>query len=358
MPLGPFKGPLLRPSSMLLKPMTPRTPSILTTLRFNSSLPPNVDKEKNLQANDWKSRIPKFPFHKDIAPTIVPKNTPRVGPTLNFGQLMDILKRSKGPELLYMAESHRLYFLACMALTFVCCYNLFDLLDRSIRGLVDLYRDNEEDPAVHNALKTGGRVGIVALLSLVYILAGLTFAVFPTRLIRRIEYLPGAVEHLRLVTHPWVPGKASPVITVPLENLSIGKRAKVWTGEGFYGASNRSSFFFLVFEKGRALPWIVDRSGWFWGDARVYDVLLGKEPVAEAEKGLSYDDMLKLQARQVNEKKAELRRELGPAWRMKIIGKIMQEDAAKVTGAGQGPDQIGSNKSQAKSLPQDKQDKN
>ncbi|CAN6596377.1 hypothetical protein TRVA0_001S02674 [Trichomonascus vanleenenianus] len=328
-------GLIARPLRVI-KPLN-IAPTILTiSKRFNSSLPKSVDGQ-NLESNELKSRIPKFPFHKDIAPTIIPKNTPRVSKTLSFKQLMEILYASKEPELVYMAESHRLYFLACMALTFVACYNLFDLLDRGYRGIGELHAENEDnDPTVHNAMKTSGRVAMVAGLSAVYLICGITFAIFPTRLVRRIEFLPGAKEHIRFVTHPWFPGRKSPVITVPLENLSIGKRTKVWTGSGFYGTAQRSSFFFFLFEKGKLLPWVVDRNGWYWGDGRVYDVLFGKETVEFAEKGLSYDDVLMIQHNKAQQKKAELRRQLGPAWRMKVIGEMMKEDAQKVANKARG----------------------
>lgn len=302
--------------------------------RFNSSLPKSVGNGngKNLQSNDWKSRVPKFPFHKDLAPTLIPKSTPRVGPSLNFKQLMEILYKSREPELMYMAESHRLYFMACGALAFVASYNLFDLLDRAVKGIGELHGENEEDlPPVHNGLKTLKRVGLVGLMSAVYATCAITFATFPTRLIRRIEYIPGEKEFIRLITHPWIPGSKSPVITVPLENLSIGKKSKVWTGSGFYGTAQRSSFFFFIFEKGKLLPWVVDRKGWFWGDGRVYDVLFGKETVDYAEKGLSYDDELMIMHNRAQQKKAEYRRELGPAWRAKVMKDMMVEDATKLT---------------------------
>jgi hypothetical protein len=209
---------------------------------------------------------------------------------------------------------------------------MFDLIDRSIDGISELHEQNEENlPPVHNAVSTSKRITGVAVMALIYAIAGLTFAIFPTRLIRRIEYLPGPIEHIRLVTHPWLPGRSSPVIIVSLDRLSIGKKAKVWTGDGLYGAAHRSSFFFFVFEKGKYLPWVVDRNGWFWGDARVYDVLFGKETVEFAEKGLSYDDVLRLKTHEANKKKAELRRELGPAWRMKVIGEMMKNDVSKLT---------------------------
>lgn len=299
-------------------------------VRFNSNLPDRTD--KNLTSNSWSSRIPKFPFGRDIAPAIIPKaNTPRVTKNFSFAQLMETLKNSRGPELLYMAESHRLYFITSLALTFVACYNLFDLADRSIKGLIQQYEENEEDlPERENVIRVAKRGSLALLFCSIYALTGFLFAAMPTRLVRRIEYLPGPKEHIRLVTHPWIPGRLSPTYTIPIENLRIGKRAKVWTGAGFYGTANRSSYFFFLFEKGHYIPWIVDRNGFFWGDGRVYDVLFGKEPVELAERGLSYDDVIRIQNNETSKKKAELRRQLGPAWQVKMAGKIMKEDAQKI----------------------------
>lgn len=310
-----------------------------TLKRFNTQLPKSSDTKKNLQSNAWKNRVPKFPFHKDIAPTLIPKaDTPRVGPSLSFKQLVYMLKSSTKSELLYMAESHRLYFLTSVALTVIVCYNLFDLLDRSIRSLIDEYKENPKDlDRRDNIVQAIQRGSLIGLMAGVYGLAAFVFATFPSRLVRRLEFVPGgpggAKEYLRIVAHPWFPGRPSPVYTVPVENLSIAKRTKVWTGDGFYGTAHRSSFFFFMFEKGRRLPWIVDRSGWFWGDGRVYDVILGKENIDVAEKGLSYDKILKLEQHYQKRQEAELRRELGPAWRLKAMGKLVQEDAERLRNA-------------------------
>ena len=46
---------------------------------------------------------------------------------------------------------------------------------------------------------------------------------------------------------------------------------------------------------------------------------------------MSYDDVLRLKTHEANKKKAELRRELGPAWRMKVIGEMMKNDVSKLT---------------------------
>lgn len=315
------------------------SPSI--TKRFNSQLPERIDGRDPLD-NSLKNRLPKFPFGKEAQPTIIPKpNSPRVSKTLSFRKLMTILKNSKEPELLYMAESHRLWIVSCFALSFIVCYNIFDLLDRTVPAAYEMYMKNEEDlPPVRNLVKTLGNMGMVLAIAGVYTLAAFFFAMIPTRLVRRLYYLPatgvakpGTVapqnvgrEHIQLITHPFLPGRPSPVITLPLEDVSIGKTSKVWTGQGFYGTAQRTQFMFLLFEKGKFFPWIVDRSGWFWGDGRVWDVLFGKEPVDQAELGLSYDDMLKIQQKQLKQATFNLKQELGPAWKLKAMAKLMKED--------------------------------
>lgn len=310
-------------------------PAVYTLIRTSTRLPESSDGD-DLRANDLRSRIPKFPFHKDIAPTLIPKaDTPRVGPNMTFAQLMRRLKESQGPELIYMAESHRLYFIACFALAFIAAYNLFDVLEMGVPLMIKSYQENDlEGTAMENLGQLVKRFGMVFVFAACYLTTGLVFATIPTRLVRRIEYIPGPTEFLKLVTHPLIPGRPSPVISVPLSDLSIASRTKVWSGDGFYGTASKSSFFFFVWEKGRRLPWIVDRNGWFWGDGRVYDVLLGKEPVALAEKGISYDDMLRQRMLKAEQKKAELRRELGPAWRVKAMGQLMKEDIDKYSAAG------------------------
>lgn len=300
----------------------------------DTRLPESVDKD-DLRRNDLSSRIPKFPFHKDLEPKLMPKaDTPRVSKSLTFAELVRRLEESKGPEIVYMAESHRLYFIVCFAFTFISAYNLFDMIDTVFPLAIQSFENNDlQGTPMENFGQLVRRFGLMGLLCAVYLGTGLFFAGFPSRLVRRIEYVPGTPQLVRLVTHPWIPGRPSPVVTIPLNRLSIGKRSKVWTGEGFYGAASKTSFFFFIWEKDHRIPWVVDRSGWFWGDARVYDVLFGKEPVALAEKGMSYDDMLRRQAELAEQKKAELRRQLGPAWQLKAMGKLMAEDIKKFNSA-------------------------
>lgn len=302
-------------------------------VRYNSQLPKRVDDRDPLD-NSLSNRLPKFPFHKESQPTIIPKDTPRVSKNLPFKKLMTILKESKQPELLYMAESHRLYLLTSFALAFIVCYNIFDLLDRTLPAAYELWKENAEDlPPVRNFVKSLGNVGLVLGIASVYAAAAYMFVMIPRRLVRRLYYLPGPKEHIQFVTHPVVPGAPSPVITLPLEKVTIGKTSKVWTGQGFYGTAQRTQFCFLLFEKGKLMPWIVDRSGWFWGDGRVYDVIFGKEPVEQAELGLSYDTMLKIQQKQKNQVAMNLKQELGPAWKLKTMAGLFAEDVAKAGSA-------------------------
>lgn len=318
--------------NMLLRPSAVAAPGklILSQIRHNSQLPKSIDSRDPLD-NSLANRIPKFPFQRESAPSLIPKNTPVVSKTLPFKKLMEILKSSTQPELLYMAESHRLYLMASFALSFIVCYNIFDLLDRSLPAAYDLWLENEEDlPPVRNFIKTLGNLGLVLLISSVYATAAYMFIKIPTRLVRRLYYLPGPKEHIQFVTHPVMPGRPSPVITIPLEKITIGKTSKVWTGQGFYGTAQRTQFAFLLFEKGKLFPWIVDRNGWFWGDGRVYDVLFGKEPVEQAELGLSYDTMLKIKEKQKNQVAFNLKQELGPAWKLKVMARMFQEDVQSV----------------------------
>lgn len=309
----------------------------ISAFRLDAKLPESTDQGKDLNSNDLSSRIPKFPFHKDLAPSLIPKpDSPRVNENFSFRQLMEVLRTQTKPELLYMAESHRLYFIACFAMAFVAAYNLFDMLTWLLPTAYEAYKEDMEDhelEGMENLKTLFKRFGLVAVMSGVYLFTSIFFTTFPSRLVRRIE-LDAPTRMVKLVTHPLIPGRPSPVINVPLSELYIAPKSKVWTGDGFYGATSKASFFFFLWEKNRKLPWVVDRSGYFWGDARVYDVLFGKEPIAIAERGLTYDDGLKKQMLEADKRRAELRRELGPAWQFKAQGQLMMEDLHKFSEKG------------------------
>ncbi|KAK9470903.1 uncharacterized protein V1510DRAFT_421800 [Dipodascopsis tothii] len=266
---------------------------------------------------------PKWPLSREALPTLplhsLMANTPRVSKDLSFHMLMRLLRNSREPEvLLYHSEPHRLYFVILYSAAVV--FSVYGLLslDWSLRESYKIFVNNEEHLSdVQNiAWYMVRSVASVAVFSIPAAMVYF-FLKFPTHLVKRMWYMPahrGVAEHVRFVTHPLLPGQASPVHTMPLEQLSRGLNrggSKVWTGDGLYGTASRSQFMVFLFEEGKKMPWVVDRQGWFWGDGRVWDVLFGKESVAEAEAGLSGDD--KIRMAQAEKKRLRQARYAAPA---------------------------------------------
>lgn len=320
--------------------------------RLNSKLPESFDPKKNLpsqgewkhlkqhipgeaeQTNTVRDRVPMFPLAKENVPTLLPRpGVPRVGPKMLFSRVVQILKSKVNPELIYESEPHRLYFLGCF-----CCAVMFTiygcvLLEYSWFNANKKWDENEQELALPFRrrqfgidLLTYGSLGSIALF------AAYHFATFPTRLIRRIWYLPGPVEHIRFTSYPLIPGRPTPMYTVPLEDLARRDKARVWTGKGFYGTADKSLFFFVLKEKTANRNWIVDRKGFFWSDGRIFDLLFGKETLAEAEAGIPYDEQIGIIHREVKKKKKELREKHGVFYQFKLGAKEAKKDLKSATG--------------------------
>lgn len=327
-------------------------PRAFLSVRFNSKLPENFDPRKNLpsqgewnqlkqhipgqatQTNSLKDRIPKFPLTKEIVPTLLPRpGVPQVGPQMPFSRVVQILKNKRLPELIYEAEPHRLYFFGC-----VCCAVMFTiygcvLLEFSWFQANKNYDENEQELATPFRrrqwaidLAKYGILGVVALGAAYY------FAMFPTRLIRRMWFLPGPVEHVKFTSYPLLPGRPTPVYTVPLLAIARRDKARVWTGKGFYGTADKSLFFFVLKETTTNKNWIVDRKGFFWSDGRIFDLLFGKETLAEAEAGIPYDEQIGIMLREVKKKKKELRAKHGIFYQFKLGAEEAKLDVKKAQG--------------------------
>lgn len=75
---------------------------------------------ENVETNDLKDRIPKFPLGKENVPTLLPRpGVPQVGKNFTFRQVIGILKNKTQPELIYESEPHRLYFLMCFCASII-----------------------------------------------------------------------------------------------------------------------------------------------------------------------------------------------------------------------------------------------
>ncbi|KAG7664030.1 uncharacterized protein J8A68_002468 [[Candida] subhashii] len=312
----------------------------------------HIPGEKN-HTNTLQDRIPKFPLGKENVPTLLPRpGVPQVGKQFTFRQVINILKNKKQPELIYESEPHRLYFLmsVCFALVFTIYGGVLFEWAFWISGKE--YEENETEQANEVIRKRDWLISLGKYLVPSAVIFGFAYfaALFPTRLIRRIWFLPGPVEHIKFTSYPLFPGRPTPVYTVPLANLSRRKTARVWTGKGFYGTSDKGMFFFILKEhlaNGGNKNWIIDRRGFFWSDGRVFDYLFGKESLAESEAGVPYDAQFGLINSELKKKKRQLRQEHGWFWRFKMAGKLMMEDARKV-GSYIG---IGKPKEEDKSLP-------
>ncbi|CAI5757911.1 unnamed protein product [Candida verbasci] len=322
-------------------------------IRFNSNLPESNQSKKQLptkeewnhlklhipgeeiQTNTLKDRIPKWPLSKEAVPTLLPRpNVPQVGKNFTFKQVITILKNKTKPELIYEAEPHRLYFLIFFAAGFVFFVYGCVLLEWSWFLSNKEYNENEKEETNETIRKRDWFLsfGLYLVPSFaVFSLAYLSI-IFPTKLIRRMWYLPGPKEYVKFTGYPLIPGKPTPVYTIPLTNLSRRKTTRIWTGKGFYGTSDKGFFFFVLNEKlpsGRTKSWIVDRKGFFWSDGRVFDYLFGKESLKEAEAGIPYDQQFKIINKELKKKKKQLRDEKGTFWRYKMMIDEVKTDVNK-----------------------------
>lgn len=191
-----------------------------------------------------------FPLAKENVPTLLPRpGVPRVGPKMPFSRVVQILKSKVEPELIYESEPHRLYFLGCFCVAVMFTIYGCVLLEYAWFNANKKWDENEQELAIPFRrrqfgvdLLTYGALGAIALATAYH------FATFPTRLIRRMWYLPGPVEHVKFSSYPLIPGQSTPVYTVPLHDLARRDKARVWTGKGFYGTADKSMFFFILKE--------------------------------------------------------------------------------------------------------------
>ncbi|GME77714.1 unnamed protein product [[Candida] boidinii] len=300
-------------------------------IRYKSDLINKIPGESK-QTNQLKDRFPtSLKLSNEAIPTLLPRpGVPRASNTMPLKKMLYILKQKQEPELIYDAEPHKLYFVFCYCFALVFFIYAFNTYSIGSELVIGMYKDN--DMSLDNLklnLQLIMNFGIVALLTLGPLIAGSVFILFPSRLIRRMWYLPGKIEHIRFTTHPMIPYRPSPVITLPLSELSRHQRSRIWTNKGFYG-TNDSSFFFFVKEKGKKSPWIMDRKGFFWGDGRVFDVLFGKETIEQAERGEKFDEKIGKMMKKGKEEEKKLKKELGFGWRYKAQGKLMIEDLNKL----------------------------
>lgn len=304
-------------------------PSPPPTIKQNRNLPDSFKKTipgETEQSNSLMSRLPSFPLRNNA--TLLPKPGVPTSATHSLRSMLEILNNKKAPELIYESEPHKLYFLCCGAFALVFTIYGLSFLQWSSSTAYELYKLDDD---LYLFL---GRIGVNLLIASVAGLLVTCAVLFPTRLIRRIYYLPGdkkVNDHIKFTTHPLLPGRTTPVHTIPLTKLNRTKKGRIFTKNGIYGTLDKSTLFFLLKEQDAKFGyWVVDRNGWFWGDGRVFDVIFGKDSLNEAENALTYDEKFGQASKKLKEEKKELKNQYGQKWPLKIGAEIIKEDVGKV----------------------------
>lgn len=293
------------------------------------------------QDNDLKSRFPSsLHFEKEAVPTLLPRPGVPAPNKYPLARLYDALSKKTEPELIYEAEPHKLYFVFCYA--FALLFIIYGLNAFNIGyGLATgMYNDNVMKLSdLQQNIQYAMHISIVTVLSLMPALAGIAFLLVPSRLIRRIWYLPpiSSTGHsrsdgqafIKFTTHPILPNRPTPTYTFPLGVLQKSITSKIYSGNGFYG-TNDSSFFFFLREQGRRIPFIVDRKGFFWGDGRVFDLLFSNDSIEKVENAKKIDEVYGDLIRERKQKQIELKKELGFGWKTKAKAKLLKEDIEKI----------------------------
>jgi hypothetical protein len=293
------------------------------------------------QENDLKSRFPaSLKFEKEAIPTLLPRPGVPAPNKYPLARLYDALSKKTEPELIYEAEPHKLYFVICYALGLLFVIYGINAFSIGFDLAWKMYEDNDmklgETPL---DLQLAMHLSIVSVLASMPVLAGIAFVFVPSRLIRRMWYLPpvSSTGHvrpdgqafIRFTTHPMLPNRPTPTHTFPLGLLQKSITSKIYSGKGFYG-TNDSSFFFFLREEGRKIPFIVDRKGFFWGDGRVFDLLFSNDSVEKVENAKKIDEVYGEMIRERKHKELELKKELGMGWKTKAKAKLLKEDIEKL----------------------------
>lgn len=293
------------------------------------------------QENDMKSRFPSsLHFEKEAVPTLLPRPGVPAPNKYPLARLYDVLTKKSEPELIYEAEPHKLYFVFCYAFALLFVFygiNAFNIGYGLAWSMFESNDMNMNETQLHMQLIM--HLSIVTVLASMPLLAGIAFLFVPSRLIRRIWYLPptsltgnsraDGQAFIKFTTHPLLPNRPTPVHLFPLGVLQKSITSKIYSGKGFYG-TNDSSFFFFLRRPDSRIPFIVDRKGFFWGDGRVFDLLFSTDSIEKVENAKKIDAIYGDLIRERKHKEIELKKELGFGWRTKASAKLMKEDIQKL----------------------------
>ncbi|ODV62002.1 uncharacterized protein ASCRUDRAFT_75233 [Ascoidea rubescens DSM 1968] len=306
---------------------------------------------ETIQSNALKDRLPSsFNLKKDVIPNLLPRpGVPQPSSTMTLTKMFNILKSRNKPELIYESESHRLYFLIRLCVIFVFTFYAITFIKTSSEVAYEIFLQNNDKLSPSENLFYFGLKCLTNIVIFSVPLALIFLAtVLPNLLVRRIYYIPSSLsinpkisskkvsndllsnELIKITSHPLIPGRPTPTYTIPLNDLTRSRKARIFTNKGFYGVLDKSSFLFFIFDKNRKLPWIVDRNGFFWGDGRIFDILFGKESIKEAEAAISWEDRYAAMNEKIESNKLKLKEKHGFLWRTKESFNLFKQDVKSI----------------------------
>lgn len=292
------------------------------------------------QENSMDARFPTtLKLEREAMPTLLPRPGVPEPNKYPLAKLMNALESKTEPELIYEAEPHKLWFVFCYCFALVFMMYGINAFSIGYEIAFGMYNDNEMGlRELHKNLQLALHLVIVTVLSLLPFCAGVAFIFAPTRLIRRIWYLPreslntarlDGKSFVQFTTHPLLPNRPTPTYTMEIGEIQKSITTKVYSGKGFYG-TNDSSFFFFLRPNNSRIPFIVDRKGFFWGDGRVMDMLFSNDSIDRVEQSKKVEVVYAEMIRENKEKELELKKEYGLGWRQKAQFKLMKEDVQKL----------------------------
>lgn len=212
---------------------------------------------------------------------------------ISFVSKMTALAGKKTTEQIYSYKISRLVRYGSWSLSLVFFTYGLTFADWSLKTSYDIYQenkdinDNEKNKWYLNpTLLLIGRVGGVIGLSIIPFTLSIGALYFPSRIVTKINYIPGNIPSCELITRS-IFGR-DVLHASPLNLIRRNQKTKIFTGKGAQGVDDNSSFTFFLIDHSQIMwnrLFIVNRSGNFWGqDGRVMDALFGGDSIKDLQK--------------------------------------------------------------------------
>lgn len=204
-------------------------------------------------------------------------------------KILDSLVARSSPEPIYQYNSGKLLRVGSLSLSAVFLAYGVTFIDWYYHSSWEVW-SNARDDDKKDWKFYGKTFGPWGLTVIPFTIAGASLY-FPSRVVNKVTYLSRvhSTPVCQLERKSAILGRRIQ-LTRPLDQLVRNERTKVYTGVGDQGVEDKSSFFFLLYDKssqGKRIwdkYFILHRSGRFYGnDGRVFDALFGGDSIRDLE---------------------------------------------------------------------------